>query len=378
MDKSKQIQKFLETRADEVEPSSLKKIGETLKQFGKHLGKKSFKQATPEDVQSFIRKYSQSCFNPFKSALTMFYRWLYNLEDDERLPECVRMLKSRKSRAIRKQGKEIKIRERLITPEEYQLLIAHAINPYQKAIIEALWLLGPRISELLSMRATDIIETENITKVILRDSKTQPREVPIQETPQYLLEWYHTYQPYKKDKTKPLWASPYGKDTFQTIKREAVLKMIQRTARKAGITKKITNHDFRHTAISRDLANGMPQSLVESKYGLVHGSDMIQTYDHNGNVQLEEYYNKRPIDTPETRLALERKYKRETEENKNKIDSLEKRLEGQEKTIDKLLQFIEEYQQSEEDKKALEKEYHQSVHEEEQRLLRKYPPHGRA
>jgi hypothetical protein len=173
------------------------------------------------------------------------------------------------------------------------------------------------------MKATDIIETEKLTKIILRESKTKPREVPIQETPVYLLEWYRTYQPYKGDNTKPLWASPYGKDTFQTIKREAVLKMIQKTAKKAGIQKKITLHDFRHTAISRDLKNGLPTTLVETKYGLIHGSDQIQIYDHNGNVQLEEYYTNRPIDTPVTRYALERKLKENTEEDEVKLKKLE-------------------------------------------------------
>jgi len=307
-----------------------------LRWYSKHIGNKAFKDVSSEDTKSFLKKYSQDSYEPLRSCITNFYRWHLKLEYDDKLPEYLRVLKSRSGRALRKQGKEIKIRPRLISPEEYKLLIDNAINPYQKAIIETLYLTGARISEILSMKATDIIQGDKITKIIVRESKTEPREIPIMETPQYLLEWYRTFQPYKGDDKKPLWASPYGKSTFQTIKREAVLKMIQKTSKKAGITKKITNHDFRHTAISRDLANGMPRSLVESKFGLVHGSEMLRIYDHNGNVQLEEYYNKNMIDKPETPYALERKYKQESTENTIKIMNLENDLIKTNKLLDEM------------------------------------------
>jgi site-specific recombinase XerD len=313
-----------------------------LQQFSKHLKNKTFEEATPEEVVSFIKKYSQSGYGSIKSSLINFYKDLYKLDFDDRLPECVRILKSQKSRTLRKQGKEIQNRERLISPEEYQLLIQNSQHPYQKAIIETLYLFGTRISELLSMRATDVIEGEKITKIIVRESKTKPREVSIMETPQYLLEYYRNFQPFKGEKTKPLWASPHYRNNRKTMRREAVVKMIQQIAIKAGIPKerKITPHDFRHTAISRDLAQGMPQTFVENKYGLIHGSDMIQTYDHNGNKGLEDYYNKNMIDKPETPYAIELKYKQETEVNKKHIDELQNEVTNLKKELNDLKSLI--------------------------------------
>jgi len=307
-----------------------------LTQLSKHLGKKSFKEASQDDIITFVKKYASSGYSGIKSSIQGFYRYLYQLEPDDKLPDNVRFLKSEKERTRRKKGEELIKRERLITPEEYKSLLNNAIHPYQKAIIETLYLFGVRISELLSMRSNDVIETDQLTKIIVRESKTEPREVTIMETPQYLIEYYRNYQRFKNDSDKPLWASPHyrqSKKMIPVMRRTAVNKMIQEIAKKSGIKRIITPHDFRHTAISRDLAQGMPQSLVEQKYGLVHGSGMMKIYDHNGNKQLVEYYNKTMIDKPETHYAIEQKYIKEKEQNTQRIDQLEQQIQKIESLI---------------------------------------------
>jgi integrase/recombinase XerD len=341
--KLKIIDSYLDINYINNRPETILYHKRKLKQYAKHLNTKSFKEATSEDVVSFIKKYSQSGFPSIKSCLINFYRYLYNLEPDERLPDCVRILKTQKGRSLRKQGKEIQNRERIVTPTEYDLLIKHSDTPFQKAMIETLYLFGPRISELLSMKATDVIEQETLTKIIVRESKTKPREITTNEIPQYLLEYFKVYQPFKEDSTKLLWASPYGKYNKKPMRREAVVNMIHQIRNKAGITKKITPHDFRHTAISRDLEKGLPVTLVEQKYGLVHGSLMIKTYDHNGSKELEDWYKNNHTYKPETPYAIQRQRQIETNENKIEIEKLKEANES----LQKQLKQIEISHQSE-------------------------------
>ena len=330
------IDNYLELNYINNAPETILYHKRKLKQYAKHIGKKPFKEATPEDIVSFIKKYSQSGYNSIKSCLINFYRHIYNLEPDDRLPDCVRILKTQKARSIRKQGKEIQDRERIVTPEEYQQLINHADSPFQKAMIETLYLFGPRISELLSMKATDVIEEETLTKIIVRESKTKPRKITTNEIPQYLLEYFKVYQPFKENNAKPLWASPYGKYKNKPMRREAVVSMIHQIRKKAGITKRIVPHDFRHTAISRDLAKGLSPTLVEVKHGLVHGSLMIKTYDHNGEKDVDDWYKNNQALKPETHYAKERKRQIDTNENKIEIEKLKEANESLQKQLKKL------------------------------------------
>ena len=53
---------------------------------------------------------------------------------------------------------------------------------------------------------------------------------------------------------------------------------------------------------------------------------MLAIYDHNGNKQLHEYYDKHRAEKPETHFALERKYKQESNENTIKIVNLQNEL----------------------------------------------------
>ena len=335
-DKLKIIDTYLNKKYFKEQVDTKDYLRTRLKKLAKHLGDKPFTQATEDEIITVMESYAPSGYSGLKSCYENFYRYIYNLEEDDKLPDCVRFLKKKKSRQKRKEGKEIQIRERLITPEEYKLIISNSTKPYQRAIIETLYLFGCRISELLSMKANSIIEGETITKIIVYESKTEPREIPIDETPHHLLDYYHTEVKDKRPSDSPFWLSPHFNKGNKVFKRTAIPKMIQSIAMKAGITKRITPHDFRHTAISRDLARGIPPTHVETKYGLEKDTQMIKVYDHNGNVHLEEWYLKNLIETPNTRLTLERQLKKKSTEDEIRIINLENQLKETNNKLDEI------------------------------------------
>lgn len=313
-----------------------------LKKFARTLNK-PLKEATEEDITDFLGNYAPSTRNSLIAMFHNLYRWLFDLEPTDRLPDCVRRLKFRNSAAKRREGTEIQKRDRIITPAEYKKILSAARRPQHKAIIETLYLFGVRVSELLSMNAKDVKDTGQLITITVRKSKTKPRDVVINEYPQYLLEWYITYQPFKGQKDKPLWVSDCNRTLDQCLSREGILKIIKRCKERAGIQKNVTNHDFRHTAISRDLENGMPTTLVEAKYGLVHGSKQIQTYDHNTTRELEKYLTeKKQIDRPETYNAMKRKKDTLEKQLRKKISSLEQQLQEMNEEMKNFQRILED------------------------------------
>ena len=257
-------------------------------------------QATEQDIINFLEHYNPDVKDNVIVMLRGLYRYLNNLKKNDELPECLRNIKLRSSRMKRKAKKEISTRDRIISSTEYEMLIEKADNPEHKALIETLYFYGVRISELLSMRATDVQDNGKLVKITVRDSKTEPRDVITKRYPKYLLEWYNTYQPFKGQHDKPLWISHSNRNTDGPLKKGGALSILKKIAKRAGIQKNITCHDFRHTAITRDLAEGMPDSFIKTNYGLDKDTKQLSTYDHNSTKELEKYLlEQTPISRPE-------------------------------------------------------------------------------
>ena len=96
----------------------------------------------------------------------------------------------------------------------------------------------------------------------------------------------------KGQKDKPIWINTFFKSN-KRFTRGGILQIIDRTAKRAGIERKVNCHDFRHTSISRDRSNGVPVSHIETKHGLVHGSLVMQIYDHNKAEDYENFLRKK-------------------------------------------------------------------------------------
>jgi site-specific recombinase XerD len=324
------LEKYNQERKDDgISPNTIHYQTNILGNFEKHINK-SFKQATEEDTRSFIARYENTVSkDTVKTVLRVFFSWIYDLDNGDDLPECVRWIKFR-TRRQKNREENIDYRDYIITEEEYQKLIFVASDIRHKAVLETLWIFGPRKSELCSMNANDIEDTGDSIIVTFRESKTKKRRVPCIEYPQYLLQWYDTH-PYKNQKGKPLWLSRNRNKKYdmQRMKPDSINKLLKRLQKYAGIERKrLAPHDFRHTAISRDLANGMPDTHIETKYGLVHGTNVIRVYDHNGPVELLDWlHSNTPNDErPMTYDALERQKKQLEHEQQKAVNELENEL----------------------------------------------------
>lgn len=303
----------------------------------------SFKNPTEDEILNFFSESNlkNSSKNSYKGIIIPFYKWLFDWEYGDKLPPCIKHIKVMKKRHMIRDT-DIDSEERIIKPEQYQKLIKIAPNIKIKAILETFNTFGIRRKELRSINADGIKEYNDPKwhlKLTIRESKTKPRKVPIEkdEYPNYLLTYWQQH-PFKNKKGKPLFYSNLDKNgnpvRYSDI---ALTKMIKRLCSKAELKILHTPHDFRHTAISRDRAKGMPTTHIETKYGFIHGSTQIKTYDDNGNNELTNYIldNTSDKNEPETieKITKER----------DKVSELEKKLETLEGKLKKYEELTEGY-----------------------------------
>ena len=320
--------------AEGIKPQTVKMQTFYLKMFAESLGNTNFKKTTENDIIQFKKVFKPATQNTILNILRRFYRWHFNIDKGDKLPKCIRNLDN-----VKHEKNEISYRERVITEDEFQRMLDNAHRIEHKAILETLYLYGVRVSELLSMRATDVSDDGEFVRIIVRKSKTITREIPYKGRPKYLMAWFESYQPFKGKKDKPLWINIFFKSN-ERFTRGGILQLIDRAAKRAGIKRKINCHDFRHTSISRDRSNGVPVSHIETKHGLVHGSLVMQVYDHNKAEDYENFLRKKKEERPETyetmkrtKDTLEAELKAENEKLREDYDTLKTTMEKMQKQL---------------------------------------------
>ncbi len=298
-----------------------------IKRFFKEIDK-DIKKINDKEISKFLSKFQKlSTRNLNLITLREFYRWYYKLEKKDQLPDCIKDFEIATENAIRRQ----QTKERMITEQEYKELLNGFVDPQYKAIVQLQWTTGARISEILSINSDGVQDEGKLIYITVKKSKTKTRTVPI-PTDKYnvdnIIKWAFEYQPFKDKKDKPMFV---GKRTKKRLEARYFGEILTKTSKKI-IGRNITTHDFRHTSITRDRESGMPNSIVEAKHGLEHGSRMMKVYDHNGVMEVKNYYSSK-MNIEETREPLEKIKKerdkvkelnKELNELKEKINILEK------------------------------------------------------
>jgi site-specific recombinase XerD len=328
MNNNKTIEDFINFKIVNMEINEESEIHyrRVLKALNKDINKKSFRNATESDIQNHLSHYAPSTRNTRIPMIKVFYRWLYNLDEYDKPPECVRRIKKSKKASNKD---EINYRERTITEIEYDRIIDFTPRLVQKAITETFYNFGTRLSELHSMKSQDVKYEEGITKITIRESKTKTRDIIYEGRSEYLLKYYETYYPYKNQKNKPLWV--FGKQNKPYTK-SGIERFIGRISKRA-INEYKTPHDFRHTSVTNARANNVPLPHIESNYGYTHGSSMMKIYDHNKTKDYEEWLRKRTKKIEPSFTVQKKLYEKVTIKQQKQINELKEKIEILEKNV---------------------------------------------
>ena len=181
-----------------------------------------------------------------------------------------------------------------LTIKEIDLLISNiniSTNEGERniALIETLYGCGLRVSELISLKISDLFFSEGFIKVTGKGNKQ--RLVPISDLNKRVIKSYMDNSRKKlkiEEKSKDiLFLNRRGKK----LSRAMIFTIIKRLAKLSDIKKNISPHTFRHSFATHLLKNGADLKTIQQLLG--HQSiTTTETYMHIDNIMLVKAINK--------------------------------------------------------------------------------------
>lgn len=234
--------------------------------------KKKYLDYDKKDIEEIIVRLEQSEYAEwtkysYKIGLRKFFTWLKG-KDGEHPPE-VSWIK------LRQKICNTKMPEELLTEEEVKLMIKFANTLRDRALISVLYESGCRISEILTMKIKHVA-FDHYGCVISVSGKTGSRRVRLVSSTLYLQEWLNRHCLHD-DIEAYVWSKDC--DPKCIVGYDRVLHILRRTAKRAGIQKKVNPHNFRHARASF-LASHLTESQLKEVFGWTQASRMASVYVH--------------------------------------------------------------------------------------------------
>jgi len=169
--------------------------------------------------------------------------------------------------------------ENFLTLNQFNEYIKYEKNDIYKTFFTILFYSGMRRGELLALTAEDVDFDRNeiiIDKAINpRNGKlaTLPKTDKSNRTIQMLEVVSDTLKEYLKNSDKNLFG-------LEKIKPTTLQRKCDNNCKKAGVTKNIRVHDFRHSFASLCINNGVPIEILSEYLGHENISTTLETYAH--------------------------------------------------------------------------------------------------
>jgi integrase/recombinase XerD len=156
-----------------------------------------------------------------------------------------------------------------------------------RAFLEFAYATGVRVSELISVKLTDLFLNEFLVRIFGKGSKV--RMVPIGEQ---AIEWIESYC----RSSRPLLAKPLQPNNVlflnnrgNKMTRMGFWKLLRKYSLQSGITKPISPHTFRHSFATHLIEGGADLRAVQEMLGHVDISS-TQIYTHLDREYLKEVH----------------------------------------------------------------------------------------
>lgn len=268
--------------------------GKDIKQFILFLDEKkivSFDEILPITIQDFFQ-YLYSVGTTARtvarklSAIKLFFNYLHQRHGIKNCSDTVSFPK---------------IEQKLphfLTEDEVQSLLRAAMQDSSpiavrnRVMVYLLYVTGMRISELLILKKESISFEENLICIDGKGGKQRIIPVPviiIDMIKQYLA---HEYQLLINQKQTPLLFPTEYAGTLHILSRQAFWKILNGICLKAGIQKRISPHQLRHSFATHMLKRGIDLRSLQVLLGH-ENITTVQIYTHVETSHLRSIYDKR-------------------------------------------------------------------------------------
>jgi integrase/recombinase XerD len=253
-----QLEKALSANTVEGYIDDFQKLERWLESVGK-----SPEEATAEDLQSFATALHETGVSPCTQArvvsgIRSFYKFM--AQEKSMANDPAELLETPKT------GLKLPV---FLTLQEIDAIIA-GIDLSQpeghrnRAIIETLYSCGLRVSELVSLRFSNLFLDEGFVRVEGKGRKQ--RLVPISQTATREIGFYLEDRrkiPIRKGFEDTLFLNRRG----AALTRVMIFTIVRRLAEKAGIRKNVSPHTFRHSFATHLLEGGANLRAIQQMLG---------------------------------------------------------------------------------------------------------------
>jgi len=219
---------------------------------------------TYDNLQEYIftlskQKFSERSQARWISSIKAFFRYL--LEDEIRNDNPSTLLEGPKLGLYLPDTLSLADIEKIIEAIER----GSDLGKRNHCIIEVLYGCGLRVSELIEIKISNINFKENYIKVIGKGNKT--RFVPLAQFTAKLLKEYITEVRSKSKVNKKHEDTLFLNSRGTSMSRVIVFIIIKELTDKAGVSKKISPHTFRHSFATHLLQNGADLRYIQEMLG---------------------------------------------------------------------------------------------------------------
>ncbi len=275
-----------------LSPNSISSYERDIREFLKQSGAENAARVTPADVTAFIGSLGKVGRKPATitrkiSSLKQFYKYLQDTGTIKESPVAFFSA----PRIVRYHPHYLSVAEieRIIDGIEPQSLAGKR----DRAIIEILYGSGLRISELIDLKIGDIELEAGFIRVTGKGNKQ--RLVPIGEFARKAVENYWLAREQQKPPivSNCVVVNKIGKK----FSRVGLWKVIRKLVTKAGITKKVTPHTFRHSFATHMLEGGADLRIVQEMLGHadISTTQIYTTIDQDYIIAEHKKYHPREL-----------------------------------------------------------------------------------
>ena len=272
---------------DGLSKNTLESYRADLSQFNLWLSKQKSEllNASQADIQQYLAvKFPQSkprSISRLIASMRRFYR--YALRESLISADPTLQIESPKlPRSLPKSLNEQEVEDLLNAPN-----INEAIGLRDRAMLELLYASGLRVSELVTVKVTEVSTQDGVVRVTGKGSKT--RLVPMGEE---AADWIDKYLKQARPDIlqKRLCDALFVTARASAMTRQAFWYLIKRYALLAGITKHMSPHVLRHAFATHLLNHGADLRVVQMLLGHADIST-TQIYTHVARERLKQLHS---------------------------------------------------------------------------------------